>query len=186
MNMTKTSFFKVYGNGIVAKTLFLVAFMLCMQTINAQEDLDAKYATELPKAGTEAPDFTLSSLDGNTISLSDFKGKYVVLDFWASWCPDCIRDIPEIQSLYNDFSDKGVVFLGVSFDTDKTRWKTAVEKYDIKYPQCSELKKMREAEVTKLYGVKWIPSLVVVGPDGKVALSTVISQKVRALLSEQL
>ena len=50
MNMTRTSFFKVYGNGIVAKTLFLVASMLCMQTINAQEDLDAKYATELPKA----------------------------------------------------------------------------------------------------------------------------------------
>ena len=109
-----------------------------------------------------------------------------MLDFWASWCPDCIRDIPEIQSLYNDFSDKGVVFLGVSFDTDKTRWQTAVEKYDIKYPQCSELKKMREAEVAKLYGVKWIPSLVVVAPDGKVALSTVISQKVRALLSEQI
>ena len=80
MNMNRTSFFKVYGNGIVAKTLFLVASMLCMQTINAQEDLDAKYATELPKAGTVAPDFTLSSLDGNTISLSDFKGKYVVLD----------------------------------------------------------------------------------------------------------
>ena len=185
MNMTRTSIFKVYGNGI-AKTLLIVAFMFCMQTINAQEDLDAKYATELPKTGTVAPDFTLSSLDGNTISLSDFKGKYVVLDFWASWCPDCIRDIPEIKSLYNDFSDKGVEFLGVSFDTDKTRWQTAVEKYDIKYPQCSEFKKMREAEVAKLYGVKWIPSLVVVGPDGKVALSTVISQKVRALLSERI
>ena len=49
MNMTRTSFFKVYGNGIVAKTLLIVAFMLCMQTINAQEDLDAKYATELPR-----------------------------------------------------------------------------------------------------------------------------------------
>ena len=98
MNMTGTSIFKIYGNGI-AKSLLLVAFMLCMQTIYAQEDLDAKYATELPKAGTVAPDFTLSSLDGNTISLSDFKGKYVVLDFWASWCPDCIRDIPVYSNL---------------------------------------------------------------------------------------
>ena len=182
MNMTRTSFFKVYGNGI-AKTLFLVAFMLCMQTINAQEDLDAKYATELPKAGTVAPDFTLSSLDGNTISLSDFKGKYVVLDFWASWCPDCLRDIPEVQSLYKDFSKRGVVFVGVSFDNDKSSWQAAVEKHDIQYLQCSELKKMREADIAKQYGVKWIPSLVVVDPEGKIALSTVLSSKVRTFLS---
>ena len=106
-----------------------------------------------------------------------------MLDFWASWCTDCLRDIPEIQSLYKEFSAKGVVFVGVSFDNDKSRWQAAVEKYDIQYLQCSELKKMREADIARQYGVKWIPSLVVVDPEGKIALSTVLSSKVRTFLS---
>lgn len=165
------------------KMIVAASLLLTVCNVYAQEDLDAKYATELPKVGTVAPAFTLPTLDEKTVSLSDFKGKYVVLDFWASWCPDCLRDIPEIQSLYKEFSAKGVAFIGVSFDNDKARWQAAVEKHKIQYLQCSELKKMREAEIAMQYGVKWIPSLVVVDPEGKIALSTVLCSKVREFLS---
>ena len=177
---------KIYSkaclDGLV-KLIVVASLLLPLSNVYAQEDLDSKYATELPKPGTIAPAFTLTTLDGKTVSLSDFKGKYVVLDFWASWCPDCLRDITEVQSLYKDFSKRGVVFVGVSFDNDKSRWQAAVEKYDIQYLQCSELKKMRKADIAKQYGVKWIPSLVVVDPEGKIALSTVLSSKVRTFLS---
>ena len=83
-----------------------------------QKDFDDKYATELVKTGTKAPDFKLKTSEGKTLKLSSFKGKYVVLDFWASWCPDCRKDIPEVQRMYNKFHAKGVEFVGVSFDTN--------------------------------------------------------------------
>ena len=150
-----------------------------------QQDLDEKYAKDLVAPGTMAPDITLQNPDGQEVSLKDRRGKYVVIDFWASWCPDCLRDIPEVKALYNRYSEKGVEFLGVSFDTDASRWKEAIKKHAIPFPQCSELKKMRESDVAKQYGVKWIPSLVIVDPDGKIALSTVQSYKIDSYLAEK-
>lgn len=160
----------------------MMLLMTCHGTCLAQEDLDAKYATELIAAGSTASDFTLTTPEGKKMSLSDFKGSYVVIDFWASWCPDCLRDIPMVKTLYEKHHAEGVEFLGVSFDTDIQRWRDAIAKHGITYPQCSELKKMRESDVAKVYGLKWIPSLVVVSPDGKVLLSTVMSEKVGTLL----
>ena len=69
-------------------------------------------------------------------------------------------------------------------DTDVEAWQKAVKQYGIEYPQASELKKFKETDIAKSYGIKWIPSIVVIGPDGKVLLSTVLSEKVEKLLSE--
>ena len=81
-------------------TALLVALSLWCLNAKAQQatevDLDEQYATELLKPGTVAPDFELPSPDGKKVSLSQFKGKYVVLDFWASWCPDCRKNAPNI------------------------------------------------------------------------------------------
>ena len=149
-------------------------------------DPDVKYASDLLKSGTQAPDFTLKSSDGKTLKLGDFKGKYVVLDFWASWCPDCCKDIPEVQRMYKDFHGKGVEFVGVSFDTDKDKWISALRRYKIEYPQGSELVKFHETKISKDYGVKWIPSLFLIDKGGKVVLSTVLSYKVEKKLTELL
>jgi len=152
---------------------------------SAQEDLDDKYATELVKVGTMAPDFKMRTPDGNTIQLSKHaKGKTVVLDFWASWCPDCRKDAPEVVRLYETYHQYGIEFIGISMDTDVEAWKKALEKYNIKYPQVSELKKFKETDISKTYGVKWIPSMVIVGPDGQVKLSTVQIEKVDKYLME--
>ena len=151
----------------------------------AQQDMDAKYATEIVKAGTVAPDFKMKTPEGKTIQLKKYaKGKTVVLDFWASWCPDCRKDAPEVVRMYEKYNQYGIEFIGISMDTDAEAWKEAIQKYGIRYPQVSELKKFRETDIAKAYGVKWIPSMVVIGPDGQVKLSTVLTYKVDKYLKE--
>ena len=172
------------------KTTKLLLALLVMGAVAAkaqapQEDIDDKYATSLVKVGTAAPDFKMKTPQGETIQLSEFaKGKTVVLDFWASWCPDCRKDAPEVVRLYNKYHQYGIEFIGVSMDTDVEAWKKAIEKFGITYPQVSELKKFKETDIAKAYGVNWIPSMVVVGPDGQVKLSTVLTYKVDKYLKE--
>ena len=173
--------------------LFALALTVMPQAISAQapanaqsgvvEDLDAKYATNLLKPGTDAPDINLQTIDGKQFSLKSLRGKYVVLDFWASWSPDCRKDSPYIMSLYEKFAPKGVEFVGVSFDTKAEAWKNGVEKLGIKYTQVSDMKHMRESAVAQTYCVKWIPTVYVVDPEGKVVLGTVMSDKVGAYLT---
>ena len=167
------------------------AFLLLMATGTtkaqlAQLDLDAKYATELVKPGTMAPDFKLKTPQGKTLKLSKvMKGKYTLIDFWASWCGDCRKDMPNVHRLYRKFAPLGVQFVGISFDTEAANWQAAIEKYGIAYTQLSELKKMSESDVARQYGVKWIPSMVLVDPEGKVVLSTVLSDKMEKTLTER-
>jgi peroxiredoxin/alpha/beta superfamily hydrolase len=170
-------------------TLFMFALLLIGATVakaqSEQKDFDYKYATEMVKPDTAAPDFKMKTPDGKTIHLSKYaKGKTVVLDFWASWCPDCLKDAPEVARLYEKYRPYGIEFIGISMDTDVEAWKKTIEKYGITYPQVSELKKFKETDIAKAYGVKWIPSMVVVGPDGQVKLSTVLTYKVDKYLKE--
>ena len=168
----------------IMAALLLAAAGLSAQAQTAPEkDLDAQYATALVQPGTVAPDFNLKTPDGGTLQLSSLKGKTVVLDFWASWCPDCRKDAPEIVRLYREYHPQGIEFVGISMDTNVEAWKKAISQYGIEYPQGSELRKFKETDIAKAYGVKWIPSIVVVGPDGKVLLSTVLAQKVADFLS---
>ena len=169
-------------------------FVLCLLFVVAtetraqfgpQKDMDSKYATELIQPGTLAPDFKMQTPDGKKFQFAKWaKGKTVVIDFWASWCPDCRKDAPEVMRLYDAYHCKGIEFLGVSMDTDVEAWRKAIAQYGISYPQVSELKKFKETDIAKAYGVRWIPSMVVVGPDGKVQLSTVLTYKVDKYLKE--
>ena len=171
------------------RTLTIVALLLTAATemraqFGPQRDLDTKYATEMVQPGTMAPDFKMKTPDGKTFKLSSLKGKTVVLDFWASWCPDCRKDAPEVVRMYQEYHAKGIEFVGVSMDTDVEAWKRAIEKYGIEYPQVSELKKFKETDIAKAYGISWIPAMVVIDPDGKVQLSTVLTYKVDKFLKE--
>lgn len=156
---------------------------LAQSQTEQNKDLDSLYAQKLLKAGTEAPDFSSSEPDDKTFRLSQLKGKYILLDFWASWCPDCRKDIPVVRDMHKKYSGK-VQFVGVSFDVDHKRWTDCLEKNEMKWTHVSELKKMRESDVAKLYGVQWIPSMTLVGPDGKVVLSTVVIERMEKALSE--
>jgi pimeloyl-ACP methyl ester carboxylesterase/peroxiredoxin len=168
--------------------MILLLFFLMLTAIpmsaQMQNDADAQYATELLKQGTVAPDFKLNTLDGKPFKLSKLKGKYVVLDFWASWCPDCRKDAPNLVRMYQEFHSRGVEFVGVSFDTDVAAWKNGIAKYNIPYMQVSELKKFHDTNISKVYGVRWIPSMYLIGKDGKVVLGTVLSDKLEKTLTE--
>ena len=139
---------------------------------------------EMLKPGVQAPAFNLKTLDGKNFDSARLQGRYVVIDFWASWCPDCRKDAPNVVRMYNEFHKRGVEFIGVSFDTDREAWRKGVEKFNIPYVQVSELKKFHDTDIAKAYGVKWIPALYLIGKDGKVILGTVLSDKLEKALNE--
>jgi len=170
---------------LLAVCLLVGAAVEVKAQFGPEKDMDSKYATELIQPGTLAPDFRMQTPDGKKFQFAKWaKGKTVVLDFWASWCPDCRKDAPEVVRMYQAYKQNGIEFLGISMDTDVEAWKKAIEKFGIAYPQVSELKKFKETDIAKAYGVKWIPSIVVVGPDGEVKLSTVLTYKVDKYLKE--
>lgn len=155
--------------------------LMAQTTDEKGNDLDSVYAQKLLKPGTTAPDFILPMPNGYRVQLAEFKGKYVLLDFWASWCPDCRKDIPAVKAMYEKYG-KNVVFIGVSFDTDRDRWAKCVADNGMTWRQVSELKRMREAKIAQTYGVQWIPSMTLVDPDGKVVLSTVVLERMEKAL----
>ena len=164
------------------KVLAIVLFVSCLATSMVAQDLDSLYARDLLTVGTIAPDLT--DVEGNTISLEKYRGQYVVMDFWASWCPDCRKDMPQMKELYTQYSGNGVQFLGISFDTTREALDNYLQKEAIAWPQVTELKKMKESKMAQAYHIKWIPSIYVIDPNGKVLLATVEIDKLKALLVE--
>ena len=167
------------------KKLIMGVLMLLGLTTNAMaEDLDSLYAQSLLKVGTQAPNFELPPPEGKKVQLSDFKGKYVLIDFWASWCPDCRRISPNVEAIAKAYQGKDLAVVAVSFDIDKEAWVKYINRNGapINEVHVSELKKMKESAVAKAFGVQWIPSLYLLDKDGKVLLATVEVSKVEAMV----
>ena len=164
------------------KVLAIVLFVSCIATTLMAQDLDSLYARDLLTVGTVAPELT--DAEGNTISMEKYRGHYIVLDFWASWCPDCRKDMPQMKELYAQYHTKGVQFLGISFDTTREALDNYLKKEAIAWPQVTELKKMKESKMAQAYHIRWIPSIYLIDPNGKVLLSTVEIEKLKTLLGE--
>ena len=124
---------------------------------------------ELRHPGMMFKDFEMLDLNGKTVKLSQWAGKgtYVFVDFWASWCGPCLREMPNVVEAYKRFHDKGLEIVGVSFDKDKKNWTAAVERFGMTWPQMSDLKYWESAAVS-LYGIRGIPANVLLDPDGKI------------------
>lgn len=122
------------------------------------------------QVNSPAPDFTLNDLSGKSVSLSHFKGKVIILDFWATWCPPCRREIPHFVDLYARHKSKGLVIVGVALDDEGAKVvRPFVEEFKINYPIV-----LGTQEVQKAYGgIQGIPTTYIIDKAGKIVTSFV-------------
>ena len=160
-----------------------VAALLVGVAAFAQEDPDEVYGKDLLSVGTVAPSFTLKDIDGKSVSLSDFLGKQVVLHFWASWCPDCREEMPEIKAAQAAADPAKVVFVSVSFDRKWEAFASYVRENALGGVQLFDAGGKKESAVGAAFHVQWIPATYLIGPDGRVQFATVVFSKIPAQLN---
>ncbi|WP_197082463.1 TlpA disulfide reductase family protein [Pedobacter sp. BMA] len=132
--------------------------------VRIKQFIDAVSVTGI---GAAAPAFALADRNGKVHSLGDFRGKYVLIDFWASWCGPCRLENPNLINAYQKFNDKGFTIVGLSMDSSKENWLKAVEQDKLLWLQLND-PKTTNGKTAEIYGVKSLPANFLVDPSGKI------------------
>ena len=130
----------------------------------AKEDLATEEAWNRLEPGVPAPDFRLKNLDGEYMTLDSFKGKYVLLDFWGTWCGWCIKGIPDMKAYYEKYKDK-IEFVGIDCRDTEEEWREGVKKHELPWVN---LYNGEDVAIVMAYGIQGYPSKVIIDPEGKV------------------
>jgi peroxiredoxin len=134
--------------------------------------------------GVMAPDFTVLQPDGKTkISLSSFHGKYVMLDFWASWCVPCRAENVQVKELYNKYHPYGLEIISFSLDSDLKAWQKAIEKDGLTWNNASDLVGGKLSPVATAYGIDGLPAVWIIDPSGKVIAESLKGEKLDQFLA---
>lgn len=140
---------------------------------------------KLLSVGQMAPDFQSVDPDGKVIKLSDFKGKYTLLDFWAAWCLPCRQENPNIVEQHAKYKDKGFTVLGVSLDDERSAWLKAIKDDKLDWTNVSDLARWN-TEAAQLYKINAIPASFIIGPDGTILAKNLRGSALGEFLKEHL
>ena len=145
--------------------VILTLVLLLASCSAGPEPLDGK-SPAVPVKGTQinnlAPDFQLQSLDGQTISLSDLRGKPVLINFWASWCPPCREEMPYLQEIYEEWTDKGLVVLAINIGESSSTAEEFIQSYNLSFTVLLDT----EQDIAQRYNITGIPTTLFVDKDG--------------------
>lgn len=188
------------------KTVFLSLLLV----LAAVQGVQAQQRSSLTR-GTDAPEIVAKDTLGVEHRLSSLKGMWVVVDFWASWCGDCRREIPELKKVYEDYGccyacqggkqakgckchasadavcgceSTGIAFVSLSMDTDAKAWKNCLRKERFPWLQLSNLEPWKESKITKAYDVHWLPTMFLIDPNGKIVCDVLTAKDLREKLAE--
>lgn len=162
----------MYMNQTIIR-MFAAILIFCgtMNGFAQVQQRNQKSTLELNKNLSKAPDFTLNDINGKPFTLSKQRGKYLVLDFWGSWCIWCIRGIPDMKKYYEKYNDK-MEIIGMDCRDTEEKWKEAVKKYELPWKHVYVSK---DSKVLENYKITGFPTKIVLTPDGKV-LKTIIGE----------
>jgi thiol-disulfide isomerase/thioredoxin len=128
-------------------------------------------------------DFTQNNMEGQPVRFADFKGKYVFVDFWASWCGPCRAENPNVLKAYNQYKEKNFTVIGVALDDNGEKWKKAIRDDNMPWTQLSDLKGWKN-EVSTYYGIRGIPSSLLINPQGKIIAKDLRGEALNQKLAE--
>ncbi|RKN84624.1 thiol-disulfide oxidoreductase ResA [Paenibacillus ginsengarvi] len=148
--------------GIILTAVLLIGGYTIGSSLFAKEDI--------PREGSTAPDFSLTGLDGSKVSLSDYRGKPVIVNFWGSWCEPCIREMPAIQRQYEKWKDKGLVVLGLNLDESRVTVQSFVQQTGVTFPVLFD----KELRMRDRYAVRYYPTTFFIDPQGKIVKIAVL------------
>lgn len=159
------------------KTLLAAMAVILMAACNVNEkkqtqaDVNGNDTTFVEEQGEEAPDFTLKTPDGSTLTLSSLRGQYVVLDFWGTWCKWCVKGIPDMKAYYKKY--EGVFeMVSIDFGDDEDTWLKAIDSYDMDWLHVITDEES-SAQLQKDYGLEGFPTKIVIDPEGTIIHTTV-------------